>query len=326
MRQRWKRPACWRRCLPCWAQWIVWRRPSQPGRKVRIISAVGASGTVSAMSTTGTDPLAFDWHLHTTASDGRATATEMDEMARSLGRRIGTSEHVLMDNRRLRTVTQLRAHVQSVRDLGLPVGAEISVGDPTDAARVAFDSGVFTDFDYVIASLHQVDVPEGRVQSDRYLNWRYGLFPRYVPNVADLDRAAYFDTWLAALNDTLRRVPVTILGHFALAPELARPGGDVESSTDPGLDPIPDAEAGAWLDATIDLCVTHNVAIELNAKSRVPHADFIARAMRRGARFTLGSDAHSLDRAGDIAFGLAVARTQAIPADRFLTPPLARRS
>ena len=276
------------------------------------------------MSTTGTDPLAFDWHLHTTASDGRATATEMDSMARSLGRRIGTSEHVLMDNARLRTLDQLSAHVRSVRDLGLPVGAEISVGDPSEAARVAFDAGALTDFDYVIASLHQVDVPQGRVQSDRYLNWRYGLFPRYAPSVANLDRAAYFETWLAALDDTLRRVPVTILGHFALAPELARPGGDVDASTDPGLDPTPDAEAGAWLDATIDLCVTHNVAIELNAKSRVPHSDFIARAMRRGARFTLGSDAHSLDRAGDISFGLAMVRVHAIPSDRFLQPPVTR--
>ena len=146
------------------------------------------------MSTTGTDPLVFDWHLHTTASDGRATALEMAAMAHSLGRRIGTSEHVLMDNARLRTVAQLRGHVQSVHDLGLPVGAEISVGDPTEAARVACDSGVFTNFDYVIASLHQVDVPQGRIQSDRYLNWRYGLFPRYVPNVADLERQAYFDT------------------------------------------------------------------------------------------------------------------------------------
>ena len=276
------------------------------------------------MSTPGTDPLTFDWHLHTTASDGRATALQMDEMARSLGRRIGTSEHVLMDNARLRTVAQLRAHVQSVHDLGLPVGAEISVGDPTEAARVAFDSGAFTNFDYVIASLHQVDVPQGRIQSDRYLNWRYGLFPRYVPNVADIDRHAYFDIWLAALEDTLHRVPVTILGHFALAPELARPGGDIASATDPGLDPMPDAEAGAWLDATIDLCIAHNVAIELNAKSRVPHADFIVRAMRRGARFTLGSDAHSLDRSGDIAFGLAMARAHAIPSERLLPPPPTR--
>ena len=163
---------------------------TQPGRKVHTNGAARTSGTVSGMSTTGTDPLTFDWHLHTTASDGRATTLEMAAMAHSLGRRIGTSEHVLMDNARLRTVAQLRAHVQSVHDLGLPVGAEISVGDPTEAARVAFDSGVFTNFDYVIASLHQVDVPQGRIQSDRYLNWRYGLFPRYVPNVADLERQA----------------------------------------------------------------------------------------------------------------------------------------
>jgi histidinol phosphatase-like PHP family hydrolase len=281
------------------------------------------AGAATSTDPVATDALTFDWHLHTVASDGRATALEMEAMARSLGRRIGTSEHVLMDNARLRTVDQLRAHARSVRDLGLPVGAEISVGDPSAAARVAFDAGALNDFDYVIASLHQVDVPQGRVQSDRYLNWRYGLFARYVPNIANLDRQAYFDRWLVALDDTLRRVPVTILGHFALAPELARHSGDVAAATDPSRDPEPDAEASAWLDATIDLCLAHNVAIELNSKSRVPHADFIARALERGARFTLGSDAHSLDRAGDVGFGLAMARMHAIPRDRFLPPPAA---
>ena len=278
------------------------------------------------MAATRTDPLAFDWHLHTTASDGRATALEMDAMAQSLGRRIGTSEHVLMDNARLRTITQLRSHVQSMRDIGLPVGAEISVGDPTEAARIAFDAGVLCDFDYIIASFHQVDVPQGRVQSDRYLNWRYGLFPRYRPSVPNLDREAYFDAWLGALEDTFRRAPVTILGHFALLPELACPGGDGASALDPSLKPQPDPQASAWLDSTVDLCIAHDVAIELNAKSRVPHADFVTRAMRRGARFALGSDAHCLDRAGDLAFGLAMAQRHAIPTARFLPPPELRRA
>lgn len=273
---------------------------------------------------TSADPLAFDWHLHTTASDGRATALEMSAMAGSLGRRIGTSEHALMDNARLRTVASLRHHVAAVRDLGLPVGVEISVGDPTDAARAAFDAGALCDFDYVIASLHQVDVPQGRVRSDRYLNWRYGLFPRYAPDIPRLDRLAYFDTWLAAFDDTCRRAPVTILGHFALAPELADATGRSPAVIDPNLDPEPDARAGAWLDATIDLCLSHGVAIELNSKSRVPHRDFVARAVRRGAQFVLGSDAHSLDRAGDISFGLAVAQSHGIPADRFVTPPTPR--
>lgn len=268
------------------------------------------------------DPLAFDWHVHTSTSDGRATAAEMDAMARSLGRRVGTSEHALMDNARLRTVAALRDHARTVRASGLPVGVEISVGDPTPAARAAFDDGVLCDFDYVIASLHQVDVAQGRVRSDRYLNWRYGLFPRYAPDVPGLDRAAYFDAWLRSFDDTCRRAPVTILGHFVLFPDLADATGRSVAAVDPGVAPEPDARAAAWLEATLDLCLAHGVAIELNSKSRVPHDDFIARAVRRGAlRFALGSDAHSLDRAGDVDFGLAAARRHGIGRERFLVPP-----
>jgi histidinol phosphatase-like PHP family hydrolase len=175
-------------------------------------------------------------------------------------------------------------------------------------------AGLLDAFEYVIASMHGLRVPEGVVLSARYLNYRAGLYPVYRPSVARYDRRGYFDAWLRALEATLRCWPVTILGHVCLLPELANGAGTFVVDDDPQ----PDAEAVDWLDATIDLCLRHDVAIELNSKSRVPHAAFVARALERGARFSLGSDAHQRRRAGDLSYGQWLAERLGIPPNRLL--------
>ena len=76
---------------------------------------------------------------------------------------LGLSDHILMDNRRLRSVEELTGYITALSALPVIVGAEVSVGDVSDEAQVAVASGVLGEFDYLIASLHQVDVPQGRV-------------------------------------------------------------------------------------------------------------------------------------------------------------------
>lgn len=266
-----------------------------------------------------TDGLSIDWHSHSFFSDGRATHDAMIAEASRHGVVLGLSDHILMDNRRLRSVEDLTGYITSLSALPVIVGAEVSVGDVSDEARIAVASGVLDEFDYLIASLHQVDVPQGRVTSAAYLNWRFGMYPRYVPTVAEYDRRDYFDEWLRMLAVTLATMPVRILGHFALFPEQADATGISPAAIDPTSDPEPDRLAREWLDATIDLCVRHDVAIELNSKSRVPHRQFIERAAERGARFSLGSDAHHLERAGDIGFGRAILHELGVGTDRVLS-------
>ncbi|HAN14870.1 MAG TPA: hypothetical protein DCP73_04530, partial [Chloroflexi bacterium] len=97
------------------------------------------------------------------------------------------------------------------------------------------------------------------------------MYPRYAPTVVEYDRRDYFDEWVRMLATTLETMPVRILGHFALFPEQADATGVSPAAIDPTCDPEPDSLAREWLDATIDLCLRHDVAIELNSKSRVPH-------------------------------------------------------
>lgn len=254
------------------------------------------------------DGLHVDWHCHSTWSDGHGTLKELVEQAEARGVTLGISDHALIDNRRLCHGEQMGRYLDAMSRVPVLRGAEISVGDlsPKIAA--------IDDLDYVIASLHRINISEGAVHSTRYLNYRAGLYPGYRPTVRRYQRQGYFQAWLTALEATIRAWPVTIVGHFCLLPECANAAGSYEVSKDPE----PDGVAWEFLDATIDLCVRHNVAIEMNSKSRVPHAAFVARALERGARFSLGSDAHQRHRAGDLGFGRELVERLGIPHDRLL--------
>ncbi|HEU5315018.1 MAG TPA: PHP domain-containing protein [Chloroflexota bacterium] len=276
-----------------------------------------------------------DWHCHSYWSDGGGSVAQLAAEAASRGVTLGVSDHAFVDNHRLRTRAQLEAYLADLAQHDVLRGIEISIGDRgqyEDAARrvaagqlpldgVAPAGGLLDRFDYVIASLHDVRAADGIVYSAPYLNWRAGLYPAYRPSLARYDRRAYMDSLLAALDDTLDRWPVTILGHFCLLPELASDAAD----HDPEPDPSPDAVAAAWLDAVLRRCIQDGVAIELNSKSRVPHVSLARRALQLGARFSLGSDAHELRRAGDVSYGLRLIHELGIPPERVLTADDLRR-
>lgn len=261
------------------------------------------------------DGLSVDWHCHSTWSDGRATVAEAVRRAAARGVTLGIADHGLRDNRRLGTPSQLASYVDDLRRYPVLRGMEISVGDvPGDVAGAETDVRL-AELDYLIASLHIIQVPEGPVHATRYLNYRAGLYPRYRPTLARYNRRGYFDSWLRAFEATVRHRPVKILGHFCLLPELANDEGIVDLSRDPE----PDAVAAEWLDATIELCCRYDVAIELNSKSRVPHESFVVRALEKGARFSLGSDAHQLHRVADLSYGRYLVSRLNIPRHRLLS-------
>ena len=141
----------------------------------------------------------IDWHCHSIWSDGQGTPAVLTRRAAARGVGLGLSDHILRDNRRLRTQEQLDAYRQAVREQeGLFAGVELSVGD--------VDWDVDLDgFDCVIGSLHTVALPQGVVSAVRYLNWRAGLYPSYVPSEVAVDRRVYFDAWLTNLEATARQ-------------------------------------------------------------------------------------------------------------------------
>jgi histidinol phosphatase-like PHP family hydrolase len=274
------------------------------------------------------DGLHVDWHCHSTWSDGSGSVPALVGLARKRGMTIGISDHALSDNRRLCEQDQIEEYLANLRQYPVLRGLEISVGDlgrPRKAGQAGLPDlpgcdvdlaslNAAGELDYVIASLHSVYIPEGRVHATRYLNYRAGLYPGYKRSLQRYRRRSFFETWLRDLDATARRWPVTILGHFCLLPELAKPDAIYKLEDDPK----PDGEAAEFLDATIRLCIRHDVAIEINSKSRVPHASFIGRALELGARFSLGSDTHRLQHCGELPYSRMMVERFRIPPNRLL--------
>jgi histidinol phosphatase-like PHP family hydrolase len=237
---------------------------------------------------------------------------------------LGISDHGLADNRRLCAQEQIDAYLADLGRAPVLRGLEITVGDlgqtrtfrQPDLPSLPGCNANLDKLDYLIASLHSVYIPEGRVHATRYLNYRAGLYPGYKRSLERYQRRSFFEMWLHDLDATARRWPLTILGHFCLLPELAKPDATYKLDEDPE----PDEEAAEFLDATVRLCIKHNIAIEINSKSRVPHAFFVERALALGARFSLGSDAHRLQHAGDLSYGRQLVKRFRIPLDRLLRP------
>lgn len=84
--------------------------------------------------------------------------------------------------------------------------------------------------------------------------------------------------YLIALKAMLRNPVVDIWGHptlFAKKHNIPPLGDDI-------------------LYEIIDICIENNILIERNLKYNVPNANFIKLVINRGARFVVGSDAHSI--------------------------------
>lgn len=248
------------------------------------------------------DRLRIDWHNHTREfSDGRLTVAEIAARGAALGLLLGVADHALRDNRRLREPEQLLAYAETLGHYPLLRGLEISLGEPS-----APDDRWIGRFTHVIASMHTVPVGAHTVSVVRHLNHRAGLLPPYQPPAA-VQPAAYLAAIPPLVEETFRRWPVTILGHFALVPALA--------------DCAPPALVDTCLDAVADLAVRHGVALEINNKSRVPELDVIRRMAACNVSFSFGSDGHEPQGVGDLAYAWRAWEASGLPASRLLAPP-----
>ena len=247
--------------------------------------------------------LRIDWHNHTRDwSDGSLSVAEVAARGAALGLRIGVADHALRDNRRLRTREQLLAYVAALERYPVLRGIEISLGEPSLP-----DDRWLGHLTHIVASLHAVPVGAHTVHTTHYLNYRAGVLPALQPPPAGVDPRAYLAAIPPLLEDTFRRWPVTIVGHFALVPALAGRAGE--------------GPVGECLDAVADLCVQHGVAIELNAKSRVPEVEAARRFADRGVTFSLGADGHDPEGVGNLANARATWAALGLPPARLLSAP-----
>jgi histidinol phosphatase-like PHP family hydrolase len=209
------------------------------------------------------------------------------------------SDHITRDSTRaLSSVSAVRAYLDAVEALGFPdlgVGGEFCWHDllwrelPDDVMRR---------FTHRLGSLHAVPIPGGGLVS---------MFQGELP--AHLTPDAYMEIHIAALEQFAAEMPVDILSHPTLLPIPLRALDVTALWTEPREQRM----VGALRRA--------GIAFEISNRYRA-HERLVRRARDSGVRLSLGSDGHTLEGAGDVAWPLAMARACGV-ADVDLFDPVA---
>ncbi|MGH2449730.1 MAG: PHP domain-containing protein [Candidatus Limnocylindria bacterium] len=248
----------------------------------------------------------FDHHVHSDRSDGRRT---LAERAASVSvRPHGVSDHYPF-RERMRTDDDVLRYIDEARRLGLRVGIEYDLGVAPPLLPSTRDA-----LDYLIGAVHQVWLDGERFGFDHagtYFKGRGRQPFAELEKYADVSlRARVLERVLEVVRGGVEDVGIDILGHPTMSPLAAL--GDPEE----GL-PV------EWQDRLVALCVGGGVAIELNEAYALPHAAFVARAERAGARFSIGSDSHG--ELLPLEWTERIIGESSLPAERFLTGRSVRR-
>ena len=240
----------------------------------------------------------FDHHIHSERSDGTVT---LAERARTVSvRPHGVSDHFPWPGKMLDDDDVLR-YLDDAARLGLRVGLEYDIGvaPPLRASTRA-------SLHYVIGALHQLEVDGVRIPFDEAGAFLKGKLASFSERERFGDSALaqrIRERMLEVVRESFERDGIDILGHGTMSPLAALGEPERTYPTD-------------WQERLIQLCLDADVAVEVNEAYGVPHRQFLERAQRMGARFSVGSDTHGpiapLERTA------AMIQAASLPHERFL--------
>lgn len=241
----------------------------------------------------------FDHHIHSDRSDG--TVSLADRAKTVAVRPHGVSDHYPWRDK-LKDETDVLRYLDEASRLGLRVGIEYDLGVAPPLTARTHDA-----LHYVIGALHQIELSPGEwIRYDEpgaFLKGRVTEF-RDASRFVDEDLARRMrERTLEVVRVGIERDGIDILGHATMGPLAAL--GDPERHY-----------PADWQERLIRMCADAGVAIEVNEAYGVPHREFLERAQRLGATFSVGSDTHfelkPLDRTADMI------RAAALDEERFL--------
>jgi histidinol phosphatase-like PHP family hydrolase len=241
----------------------------------------------------------FDHHVHTDRSDGTKSLAERAESVRL--RPHGVSDHFPWKNKMQSDEDVLR-YLDDASALDLHVGIEYDLGVAPELRASTRDA-----LHYIIGAVHQIELAPGEWlsydEAGAYLKGRLHSFKdskRFID--APLQRRVRERT-LEVVRTGIERDGIDILGHATMGPLAAL--GDPEA-----------AYPAEWQERLIRLCLDNDVAIEVNECYAVPHREFLERAERLGARFSVGTDSHFSIKPIDKT--MEMIRRAGLSEDRFL--------
>ncbi len=257
-----------------------------------------------------------DLHVHSEISDGHGSLDAIHEHAREQGLSVvAVADHYdPMDPRRDYDAPARLQAILEVRSLAHSRRAAHAAGAAPDGtlALVGIERGPVSipglpqDLDLVIGSVHYLTRPVAARQGDLFNS----------------------DFWAAYRDDVLRLAldpQVDVLGHIAgylpMDP-LLNPGSTLQERRAMEREIAARFFDRSWYDALFFRAAATGKAVELHCATRTPGPDEVRLGLGLGVKFSIGSDAHSLDRVGDVAWALdlleslgATARDIFIPAE-----------
>ena len=235
-----------------------------------------------------------DCHAHSTFSDGVLSVEELIAQVTALGVRPSVADHCSGDVRgALHTVEAVGRYLDELEKHDVLRGGEFCWHDslwrelPDDlAAR----------FTHRIGSLHGIFLPNGDLLHAFYSQWPPALDPQ-----------RYMDAHVDNLERFAAEMPVDILAHPTLLPMALRKTPLEELWTEPREERAVAALARA------------GIAFEISNRYR-PHERFVRRAVDAGVRISLGSDGHTLEQVGRIAWSHEMAARLGVADDELYDP------
>lgn len=223
-----------------------------------------------------------DCHAHSTMSDGALDVPSLIDRVRARGVRPSVSDHISRDVQgAVDSIDAVRGYLDELERHDVARGGEFCWHDTLWRELPEDLAGRFT---HRLGSLHAIFLDDGTLVH---------AFSRRFP--ASLSPQAYMDAHAANAERLAREMPVDILAHPTLVTLPLRHLPAEELWTEEREERLVNALFSA------------GIAFEISARYQ-PHERLVRRAVDRGVRIALGSDGHSEDQVGDIAFPLALAR------------------
>ena len=216
----------------------------------------------------------FDHHIHSDRSDGTVS---LADRAKSVATRPhGISDHYPWRDK-LPNEDAVKRYIDDAAKLGLRVGLEYDIGVAPPLTAATRES-----LHYLIGAIHQVTLDGKRIGYDDAGAYIKGRIKTWTERERFSDPALQtrmLEKTLELVTEAIDRDRIDILGHPTFSALQAL--GDPER-----------VYPEEWQERLIDLCVKGGIAIEINEAYGVPHREFLMRAARAGALFSVGSDTH----------------------------------
>jgi histidinol phosphatase-like PHP family hydrolase len=259
---------------------------------------------VSATRSSSSDAAATwrprDCHAHTTFSDGVLAPADVVALARERGVWPSITDHLSGDvSMSVATVGEVRTYLDALEQLRDESAPELAIGGEFcwhDALWRELPPVLWRRFTHTIGSLHAVWLADGSYLHAFHRHWPDGLTPD-----------GYMDLHVENVERFAAEMPVDVLAHPTLLPLGLR------------AHPLDELWTEAREERAVRALAAAGIAFEVSNRYR-PHERFVRRAVDAGVRLSLGSDGHTVEQVGEIAWPLALARSLGVRDDALYDP------